>query len=85
MSCLEKIHFTAKVISVSKAFGGGESRIEIAVEDECDAVKALYADLILPAIDCKDAKVGDVWWFICGRSARAEDLLPEPKNPRDCT
>lgn len=84
MSCLEKIHFTAKVVSVSQAFGGGESRVEIAVEDECDAVKALYADLILPAIDCKDAKVGDVWWFICGRSARAEDLLPEPKKERDC-
>lgn len=78
MSCLEKIHFTAKVISVSDAFGGEGSRVELSVQDECDSVKALYADLILPAIDCKDAAVGDVWWFICGRSARAEDINHAP-------
>lgn len=83
MSCLEKIHFTAKVVSVSPAFGGAGSRVEISVQDECDSVKALYADLILPAMDCKDAAIGDVWWFICGRSVRAEDLNPSPMRKDD--
>lgn len=82
MSCLEKIHFTAKVISVSKPFGGEDSRVEITVQDECDSIKAIYADMILPSQDCKDVAVGDVWWFICGRSARAEDLNPSPLKIR---
>ena len=83
MSCLEKIHFTAKVVSVSPAFGGEGSRVELSVQDECDSVKALYADLILPSMDCKDAAIGDVWWFICGRSVRAEDLNPSPPRKDD--
>lgn len=68
-----QLSFHAKVISVSEAFSQG-TRIEIAVEQDCNEIPAFFGDLILSEFDGRDAKPGDIWSFVCTRVAKKEEL-----------
>lgn len=73
MSSVEQLHFHAKVISVSEAFSSG-TRIEIAVEHDCNEIPAFFGDLIVSEFDGRDAAIGDIWSFVCTRVAKKEEL-----------
>ena len=74
MSSVEQLHFHAKVVKVSAAFAKG-TRIEIAVEHDCNEIPAFFGDLIVSEFDGRDASVGDVWSFVCTRVVKKE-LIP---------
>lgn len=73
MSGVYQLSFHAKVMSVSEAFACG-TRIEIAVEHDCNEVPAFFGDLIVSEFEGRDAKVGDIWSFVCTRVAKKEEL-----------
>lgn len=75
MTCMPNYSFHARVISVSLPFAGG-TRIEIAVQHDCNEVPAFFGDLIVHEIDGRDAKIGDIWSFICRRVIKADDVIP---------
>lgn len=75
MTCAPRYSFHARVVSVSTAFAGG-TRIEIAVQHDCNEVPAFFGDLIVHEFDGRDAQVGDIWSFVCSRVIKAEDVVP---------
>lgn len=73
MSGVVQLSFHAKVVAVSEAFSNN-TRIEIAVEQDCNEIPAFFGDLIVSEYDGRDAQVGDIWSFVCTRVAKKEIL-----------
>lgn len=73
MGSVEQMHFHAKVVKVSEPFANS-TRIEIAVEHDCNEVPAFFGDLIISEFHGRDSQVGDIWSFVCTRVVKREYL-----------
>lgn len=73
MTGVVQLSFHATVVAVSEAFASN-TRIEIAIEQDCNEIPAFFGDLIVAEYDGRDAKVGDIWSFVCTRVAKKESL-----------